>query len=202
MSFNTEKRGFAVGQEIGGCGRCTRVVLGLLLLVSIGTSIAQSGLSADSRRLAPDRGSVRCPLLAVWREDAPSLAPHSNFLAPRRVHPVPFSHPLGLGVRGSAVPVRVPDRRGALVLWRLRGGGVAQPPLPPTLHGLLPAQCHRPGRAPLHATVNDSQDQGSQCSTPSVHARLIGPDSSLDCLSRFCTPCKLFVLDKEASRQA
>ncbi len=46
MSFNTEKRGFAVGQEIGGCGRCTRVVLGLLLLVSIGTSIAQSGLSA------------------------------------------------------------------------------------------------------------------------------------------------------------
>ena len=46
MSFNTEKRGFAVGQEIGGCGRCTRVVLGLLLLVSFGTSIAQSGPSA------------------------------------------------------------------------------------------------------------------------------------------------------------
>ena len=45
MSFNTEKRGFAVGQETGGCGRCTRVVLGLLGLVYIGTSIAQSGLS-------------------------------------------------------------------------------------------------------------------------------------------------------------
>ena len=46
MSFNTERRGFAVGQQIGGCGRCTRVVLGLLLLVYIGTSIAQGGLSA------------------------------------------------------------------------------------------------------------------------------------------------------------
>jgi Family of unknown function (DUF6410) len=46
MSFNTEKRGFAVGQQIGGCGRCTRVVLGLLLLVYIGTSIAKGGLSA------------------------------------------------------------------------------------------------------------------------------------------------------------
>jgi hypothetical protein len=46
MSFTTEHRSFAIGQEVGGCGRCTRFVLGLLLLVSIGTSMAQSGLSA------------------------------------------------------------------------------------------------------------------------------------------------------------
>src|SRR2546421_12614027 len=46
MSFKTENRGFAVGQEIGRCGRWTRLVLGLLGLVYIGTSIAQSGPSA------------------------------------------------------------------------------------------------------------------------------------------------------------
>jgi len=46
MSFKTENRGFAVGREVGGCGRCTRLVLGLLGLVYIVTSIAQSGPSA------------------------------------------------------------------------------------------------------------------------------------------------------------
>ena len=46
MSFQTEQRGFAVGQEVGNCGRCTRVVLGLLGLVYIGTSVAQMGPSA------------------------------------------------------------------------------------------------------------------------------------------------------------
>jgi hypothetical protein len=46
MSFTTEHRSFAIGQEVGGCGRCTRFVLGLLLLVSIGTSVAQNGPSA------------------------------------------------------------------------------------------------------------------------------------------------------------
>jgi hypothetical protein len=46
MLFKTEHRGFAVGQEIGRCGRCTRLVLGLLGLVYIGTSIVQSGPSA------------------------------------------------------------------------------------------------------------------------------------------------------------
>ena len=46
MSFQTEHRGFAVGQEVGSCGRCTRLVLGLLLLVSIGRSVAQMGPSA------------------------------------------------------------------------------------------------------------------------------------------------------------
>ena len=46
MSFKTEHRGFAVGQEVGSCGRCTRFVLGLLLLVSIGTSVVQNGPSA------------------------------------------------------------------------------------------------------------------------------------------------------------
>ena len=46
MSFKTENRRFAVGREIGGCGRCTRLVLGLLGLVYIGTSIVQNGPSA------------------------------------------------------------------------------------------------------------------------------------------------------------
>ena len=45
MSFNTQIRGFAIGQQIGVCGRCTRVVLGLLLLASIVTQVVQSGPS-------------------------------------------------------------------------------------------------------------------------------------------------------------
>ncbi len=43
MSCKTEHRGFAVGREVGGCGRCTRAMLGLLGFVYIGTSVAQSG---------------------------------------------------------------------------------------------------------------------------------------------------------------
>ncbi len=46
MLFKTEQRGFAVGQEVGSCGRYTRFVLGLLGLVYIGTSVAQMGPSA------------------------------------------------------------------------------------------------------------------------------------------------------------
>jgi|SRR5207247_8000904 len=46
MSLQTEHRGFAVGREVGGCGRCTRLVLGLLGLVYIGTSVARLGPSA------------------------------------------------------------------------------------------------------------------------------------------------------------
>ena len=46
MSFTTEHRGFAVGREVGSCGRCTRLALGLLGLVYIGTSVAQMGPSA------------------------------------------------------------------------------------------------------------------------------------------------------------
>jgi len=46
MSFQTEHHGFAVGREVGGCGRCTRFVLGLLGLVYIGTSVARLGPSA------------------------------------------------------------------------------------------------------------------------------------------------------------
>src|ERR1044071_1223872 len=45
MSSNTDHRGFAVGREVGWFGRCARVVLGLLLLASIATSIAQHGPS-------------------------------------------------------------------------------------------------------------------------------------------------------------
>jgi hypothetical protein len=46
MLFKSEQRGFAVGQEVGSCGRCTRFVLGLLGLVYIGGSVAQMGPSA------------------------------------------------------------------------------------------------------------------------------------------------------------
>lgn len=46
MSLETEHRGFVVGQGVGGCGRYTRLVLGLLGLVYIGTKVAQMGPSA------------------------------------------------------------------------------------------------------------------------------------------------------------
>ncbi len=45
MSPKTEKRGFAVGQEVGTCGRYTRLVLGLLGLILVGTTVAQARLS-------------------------------------------------------------------------------------------------------------------------------------------------------------
>jgi len=46
MSSKTEKRGFVIGRDVGGCGRFTRLALGLLGLILIGTAVAQSGLSA------------------------------------------------------------------------------------------------------------------------------------------------------------
>ena len=45
MSSKTEKRGFALGREVGGCGRFTRLVLGLLGLILVGTTVAQARLS-------------------------------------------------------------------------------------------------------------------------------------------------------------
>ncbi len=48
MSLKTEERRFVVGREVGRCGRCTRLVLGLLGLILIGTTVAQSGLSAST----------------------------------------------------------------------------------------------------------------------------------------------------------
>src|SRR5579859_3096344 len=99
------------------------------------------------RRLASHDASLPRPLLGVWREDTTSLAPHGDFLAPRRIH----SSPLGLGVRGSSVLVCGLSPHGVLVLWWLRGGGISQPPLSALLHGLLPAQCRRLGRASIHA---------------------------------------------------
>jgi hypothetical protein len=46
MSLQTEHRSFTIGREVGGCGRWTRLVLGLLGLVYIGTSVAHLGPSA------------------------------------------------------------------------------------------------------------------------------------------------------------
>ena len=46
MPLQTEHRGFTIGRQVGGCGRCTRFVLGLLGLAYIGTSVAQLGPSA------------------------------------------------------------------------------------------------------------------------------------------------------------
>ena len=45
MSFNSEKRAFVVGLEVGGCGRFTCLVLGLLGLILIGMAVAQARLS-------------------------------------------------------------------------------------------------------------------------------------------------------------
>jgi hypothetical protein len=45
MSLKKEKPGFAVGREVGRCGRFTRLVLGLLGLILIGTTVAQARLS-------------------------------------------------------------------------------------------------------------------------------------------------------------
>ncbi len=46
MSLQTEHRGFTIGRQVGGCGRWTRFVLGLLGLVYIGTEVAHLGPSA------------------------------------------------------------------------------------------------------------------------------------------------------------
>ena len=46
MSLQTEQRGFTIGRQVGGCGRCTRFVLGLLGLAYIGTVVVHLGLSA------------------------------------------------------------------------------------------------------------------------------------------------------------
>src|SRR5713226_7415717 len=108
------------------------------------------------RRFASDHGPVPCPLLAPWREGVAALAPYGDFLAPRRVHFPPW----GLGAGSSPLLVYGLSPHGALVLWWLRGGGVAQPPLSALLHGLLPAQCHRPDRAPLHAQGKRSGGSG------------------------------------------
>src|SRR6266851_1210548 len=99
------------------------------------------------RRVASDHGPVPCPLLAPWRAGVASLVPYGDFLAPRRVH----SPPWGLGAGSSTLLVYGLSPHGARVLWWLRGCGVAQPPLSALLHDLLPAQCHRPDRAPIHA---------------------------------------------------
>src|SRR5713226_7552825 len=108
------------------------------------------------RRFASDHGPVPCPLLAPWREGVAALAPYGDFLAPRRVHCPAW----GLGAGSAPVLVCGLSPHGARVLWWLRGGGVAQPPLPALLHGLLPAQCHRPNRAPIHAQGKRSGGSG------------------------------------------
>ena len=46
MSVQTKQRGFTIGRQVGGCGRWTRFVLGLLGLAYIGVSVARLGPSA------------------------------------------------------------------------------------------------------------------------------------------------------------
>jgi hypothetical protein len=46
MSLQTEQRGFTIGRHVGGCGRWTRFVFGLLGLAYIGTEVSHLGLSA------------------------------------------------------------------------------------------------------------------------------------------------------------
>ena len=46
MSYEAERRSFAIGQEVGGVGRWTRLVLGLLGLAYMGASVSQARLSS------------------------------------------------------------------------------------------------------------------------------------------------------------
>jgi hypothetical protein len=46
MSVQTDQRGFTIGRQVGGCGRWTRFVLGLLGLAYIGTRVSYLGPSA------------------------------------------------------------------------------------------------------------------------------------------------------------
>src|SRR5258708_1911723 len=46
MSLQTGHRNFTIGREVGGGGRCTRLVLGLLGLGYVGMEVSQSGPSA------------------------------------------------------------------------------------------------------------------------------------------------------------
>ncbi len=46
MSLQTEQRAFTIGRQVGGCGRSTRFVFGLLGLAYIGASVAHFGPSA------------------------------------------------------------------------------------------------------------------------------------------------------------
>jgi len=46
MSLQTNQRDFLAGRQIGGCGRGTRFVLGLLGLILIGATVAQASPSA------------------------------------------------------------------------------------------------------------------------------------------------------------
>ena len=155
MSSKTGKNGFAVGREVGGCGRFTRLALGLLGLILIGTALAQTGPSAAT--IGQIAGGLLLTaalyLILFWQ------------LGGRIGHP-------------WLQTVIFLSHRGILVPRRLRGRGVSQPPLSAALHGLLPAQCHRPGRTPLHETINTNEGSGyargaleaarSQCSMPAA----------------------------------
>jgi hypothetical protein len=168
MLFKSEQRGFAVGQEVGSCGRCTRLVLGLLGLVYIGGSVAQMGPSATL--LGQIGGSLLLTAIlyiALFWVLGASVLSHLHpwiltgiFWAPMLIIPLLLLISWGWGF-GMLLYLSVAlIVGGADVLRWLRGGGVAQPPLPATLHRLLPAQCHRPDRAPLHDTVNTHEGSG------------------------------------------
>ncbi len=140
MSLQMEHRGFTIGRQVGVCGRWTRFVLGLLGLVYIGTQVVHLGLSA-----------VLIERLA------------GSLLLTTALYIVLFWL---LGERVSQPWLRTVIfwLPGARVLWWLRGGGVAQPPLSALFHSLLPAQCHRPDRAPLHAPRKRSGGSGLRSS--------------------------------------
>jgi hypothetical protein len=74
MSLQTEQRGFTIGRQVGGCGRCTRFVLGLLGLISTGrwpVSSRHSHLTVEAPVVAfPSllfrrQCTVYCPLNAI-----------------------------------------------------------------------------------------------------------------------------------------
>ena len=151
MSLQTEHRKFTIGRQVGGCGRGTRFVVGLLGLAYIGTRVAQLGPS-----------TVLIGSLAGGFILTTALYLALFWLLGERV-----SHPWLRTVIFwlPAVFILLPGGwgLGVLLYWStaclltslLSYGGARwwrfQPPLSALLHCLLPAQCRRPDRAPLHA---------------------------------------------------
>jgi len=143
MSFQTEHRGFTVGREIGICGRCTRFVLGLLGLVSIGIAVAKIGPSATLFGLIAMSLLLTVALYLVLFRQLGERVSHPwlltlMFWLPAAFILLPWDWGLGVLLYWSV----------ACLLAALSsygggaGGGVSRPPLS-TIHGLLPAQCHR-----------------------------------------------------------
>ena len=167
MSLQTEHRGFTIGRQVGGCGRWARFVFGLLGLAYIGTSVVHLGLSAALiERLAGGLLLTTALYFALFwllgeRVSQPLLRT-VIFWFPAVFILLPGGWGLGVLLYWSTA---------CLLTALLSYGGCEVVALPSLLfwallHDLLPAQCHRPDRAPLYAHGTQSGGSGlrpSQC---------------------------------------